>query len=217
MTDFQPYLTSSSVGFRVSPNHSYLIVSEVVMKLSSRHRLAWLAMLLLAVSAVLVACSINPSPNPTTFIISPQLGEQITAQRAGQEVVAVAPAAAPKLADLTPDQITAGLSADLTAALAAANPENGKTISQNNGCLGCHSLDPNVQLAGPTWHNLGNTAVSRVAGESPALYLDTSVVNPSAFVVPNYPDGIMPKTFGESLTIQDQADIISFILSQTAE
>ena len=66
------------------------------MSLSSRHRLAWLAMLLLAVSEVPVGCSINPSPNPTTFIISPQLGEQITAQWAGQEVVAVAPAAAPK-------------------------------------------------------------------------------------------------------------------------
>ena len=59
---------------------------------------------------------------------------------------------------------------------------------------------------------IGNIAVSRVDGESPALYLYTSVVNPSAFVVPNYPDGIMRKTFGQSLTIQDQADIISFIL-----
>jgi hypothetical protein len=52
---------------------------------------------------------------------------------------------------------------------------------------------------------------------SPAMYLDTSVVNPSAHVVTGYPDNIMPKNYGEILTIQDQADLIAFMLSQTQE
>ncbi len=34
------------------------------------------------------------------------------------------------------------------------------------GCVGCHSTDPAAQMTGPTWHNIGNTAVSRVEGES---------------------------------------------------
>lgn len=182
------------------------------MKLSQRWRLAWLVLALLVVGAMaLAACS----PNPQELIISPQLGAQMEARAAGNQVVRAEPTPLPKLADLQPDQVTAGASPELIDALAKADPAKGQQLAQANGCLGCHSLDPNAKMTGPTWHNLGNTAVGRVPNESPVFYLDHSIVNPSEYVVPNYPDNIMPKNFGQVLSIQDQADIISFLLQQT--
>ncbi len=183
------------------------------MMSSLRQRTALVLALLLIGAAVLAACA----PDPDELIISPALGEQMIARDSGGEVVRAEPTPLPKLADLTPEQITAGVSPELVTALASATPAEGETLYQSQGCMGCHSLDPNVQMTGPTWHNLGNVAVSRVPGESPAQYLDTSIVNPSAHVVTGYPDNIMPKNYGEVLSIQQQADIIAFILTQTQE
>jgi cytochrome c1 len=183
------------------------------MKAFVRQRAGWLIALLLIGGAVLAACA----PDPNELIISPALGEQMVAREAGGEIVRAEPTPLPQLADLTPEQVSAGLPDDLLAAFASANPANGEVLYQSQGCLGCHSLDPNVQMTGPTWYNLGNIAVSRVPGMSPALYLDMSVVNPSAHIVTGYPDNIMPKNYGDILTIQDQADLIAFMLSLTQE
>jgi cytochrome c551/c552 len=172
-----------------------------------------LVLVALVTVLVLAACA----PNPKSLIISPQLGEQMAALEAGNEVVRAEPTPAPKLADLAPDQLTAGLSEDLIAALASADPARGEQLAVQNGCVGCHSLDPNATMTGPTWYNVGNTAVSRVPGESPALYLDTSIVNPGGFVVSGYPSGVMPATYKDTLSIQDQADLLAHLLAQTQE
>ena len=183
------------------------------MKLTNRHRVGALIVLALVGALLLAACA----PNPESLVISPQLGEQMAAIEAGNEVVRAEPTAAPKLADLAPEQITAGLPDDLIAAFANADPAHGEQLAQANGCIGCHSLDPKAVMTGPTWYNVGNTAVARVPGESPGLYLDTSVLNPSAFVVPNYPDNVMPKTYKDILSVQDQADLLAHLLAQVQE
>lgn len=183
------------------------------MKLNLR-RQAGLAVALLLVGAVMLsACA----PDPEELIISPALGEQLVAREAGDEVVRAEPTPAPKLADLTPEQITAGLPEPVLAAFANASAANGEALYQKNACIGCHSLDPNVQMSGPTWYNLGNTAVARVPEMSPALYLNTSVVNPSAHVVTGYLDNVMPKNYGELLSAQEQADLLAFMFTQTQE
>lgn len=178
------------------------------------HRRAGLVVALVLGSSLLVAAC---APDPAELIISPALGEQMAARAAGNVVVRAEATPAPKLADLSPEQVTAGLPEDLLAAFANASAANGEVLYQSKGCMGCHSLDPNATMTGPTWYNLGNTAVSRVPGESPALYLDTSIINPSAHVVSGYPDNIMPKTYTEQLTVQEQADLLAFMLAQTQE
>ena len=175
-----------------------------------RHMGWWLAAMFVGV-VVLAACS----PNPNELIISPQLGEQMAARAAGNQVVRAEPTPVPLLSSLTPDQVIAGLAPDLATAVTDGNPAHGEQLAQQNGCIGCHSLDPKAQMTGPTWYNVGNTAVGRQPGVSPAAYLDHSVVNPSEYVVPNYPDNIMPKNFGQILSIQDQGDLISYLLKQT--
>lgn len=178
----------------------------------ARRRSAFVVSLLMVI-LVAAACA----PDATQLIISPQLGEQLAAREAGSVVVAATPTPLPRLADLTPEEIVAGLPEDFAAALAAANPANGEQIALVRGCVGCHSLDPNAVMTGPTWHNIGDTAVSRVRGESPALYLYESIVNPNAFVVPNYPANVMPANYGELLSTQELADLVAYLLSLSGQ
>ncbi len=180
------------------------------MKSLRARRFGWIMGLSLVAVLLLAACA----PDPTALIISPQLGEQMAALEAGNEVVVAAPTEAPKLADLAPEAVTAGLPEDVAAALASADPANGEQLALARGCIGCHSLDPNATMTGPTWHNVGDTAVSRVPGESPAFYLYHSITNPNLFVVPNYPSNIMPANYSEQLSTQELADLIDYLLQQ---
>jgi mono/diheme cytochrome c family protein len=184
---------------------------EVFMKSSQlRRRLGWLPAVLFVSVVVLAACA----PNPNQLIISPQLGEQMVARAAGNQVVRAEPTPLPQLSALTPDQIVAGLPEDLAAAVTAGDAARGEQLALQNGCIGCHGLDPAVTMTGPTWYNIGNTAVGREPGVSPAAYLDHSIVNPGEYLVPNYPDNIMPRNYGEILSVQDQGDLIAYLLSQ---
>ncbi|WP_343403545.1 c-type cytochrome [Caldilinea sp.] len=182
------------------------------MKSKRARRIGCLVASLMVLGLVVTACT----PDAAQLIISPQLGSQLTALESGNEIVAAAAVEAPKLSELAPEQIVAGLPDDVAAALDAADPANGEQISLARGCIGCHALDPNVTMTGPTWYHVGDTAVSRVPGESPALYLYHSIVNPGSFVAPNYPNNIMPANYGEQLSVQELADLIDYLLQQNA-
>jgi cytochrome c551/c552 len=157
---------------------------------------------------LIVSCS----PKADDLLISPQLGAQLAAQ--SESGALPTPTPIPSIKDLTPDQLTAGLPDDIAKALKTANPDNALKLAQANGCAGCHSLDPNVKLAGPTWVNVGDTAVGRRPGMSPAAYFYQSITDPSAYVVEGFNDGVMPKNFKEKLSAEQLADIIAFLLKQ---
>lgn len=173
----------------------------------------WPAAIAVAAALFVSACA----PDATASIISPQLGAQLAAQEAGQDIVAVPTEAPPLLASLTPEQVFAGVPADLAAAIQAADPAGGAVIATANGCIGCHNLDPAAVMTGPTWYNMGDAAVARMPGVGPAEYLHQSIVNSGAFVVPNYPAGIMPATYGDTLSGDDLATLIAYLLSQNGQ
>jgi cytochrome c2 len=196
-------------------NHSFDHAPwEVFMKsLQLRRPMGWLLAVMLLGILALAACA----PDPDELILSPQLGEQMAARSAGNQVVRAEATPLPQLSALTPEQVVAGLPEDLATAIANGDTAHGEQLAQQNGCVGCHSLDPNATMTGPTWYNVGNTAVGRQPGVSPAAYLDHSIVNPGEYVVPNYPDNIMPRNYGEILSVQDQGDLIAYLLSQVQQ
>lgn len=174
---------------------------------------AVLLLLLALLAALLAACA----PDASQAIISPQLGAQLAAAEAGGAVVAAAAVAAPKLADLTDEQIYAGLSQDVLDAIAAADPADGPNVALGNACVGCHNTDPATQMVGPTWHNIGDMAVGRVAGESPAFYLHQSITEPNAHVVDGYPANVMPQTYSQTMALDDLGVLIAYLLSQNGQ
>jgi len=177
-------------------------------------RFSVIASCLLVCAMLLIA---GCAPDANADLISPDLGAKLVLARSEGEIQIEPTPVPPKLAELTPDVIFAGLPDDIRQAVEGADTSAAETVALKYGCVGCHALDPNAVMTGPTWHNMGDTAVIRVPGESPALYLYESIVNPNAYVVPGYPGNIMPATFGEQMSVQELGEMVAYLLQQNGQ
>lgn len=88
---------------------------------------------------------------------------------------------------------------------------NGESVFGSAGCSGCHSTGSN-QVVGPGLSGIGATAETRVDGQSADEYLTAAIVSPNDFIVDGF-TGIMPATFGDSLSEQEIADVVSYLVS----
>jgi nitric oxide reductase subunit C len=80
-------------------------------------------------------------------------------------------------------------------------------------CSTCHSLDAGVVVVGPSLAGVATRAETRVAGMSAEQYIRNSIINPSDFVVPGFPDA-MQRNFGHTLNGDQINDIIAFLMTQ---
>lgn len=178
-----------------------------------QNRLLWLAGLLLMLP-LLVSCA----PDASADILSPEMADRIAAREAAAEgIAAPEPTALPVLASLDEATIFAGLDDGFVQLVASADASAGEQIALANGCTGCHAVDPAQEMTGPTWYNMGNTAIVRVANESPGQYLHHSIVAPNDYIVSGYPANIMPANYEDQLSEQDLATLVAYLLSQQQE
>jgi cytochrome c oxidase cbb3-type subunit 2 len=117
-----------------------------------------------------------------------------------------------------PGAVAAGLTLDTP--LPAGNEQNGQALFTSQGCAACHSLKPDEKVVGPSLFGIGKTALTRIKAPdytgkatSPETYLKESILLPSAYVVPGFPDAML-KDFGVKLNAQQLADIIAFLQTQ---
>jgi len=82
------------------------------------------------------------------------------------------------------------------------------------GCTACHSLVPDQPGVGPSQAGLAARAATRQPGYSAQAYVYESIVSPNAYVVQGFQSGIMPATFKSTLSPQQLADVIAFLLTQ---
>jgi mono/diheme cytochrome c family protein len=81
------------------------------------------------------------------------------------------------------------------------------------GCGGCHSVDGSAKV-GPSLLGLATTAATRKDGYDAAKYIHESIVSPDTFIVEGFTSpSLMPKTFGTTMTKQDLADILAYLLT----
>ena len=94
-----------------------------------------------------------------------------------------------------------------TATLAA-----GKQAFATNGCGGCHTLKAagSGGQIGPDLDNLA--ADAKTAGQAFDAYVRESIVKPSAYLVPGFPNAMTP-TFGETLTALQLNGLIAYLLA----
>ncbi len=90
---------------------------------------------------------------------------------------------------------------------------NDQVFGARAGCTICHSLDPDVQKAGPSLAGIATRAASRLPGLSAEAYLRQSIMDPNAFIVPGFSGGQMPPTFGTILSEAQIQDIVAFLLT----
>lgn len=105
------------------------------------------------------------------------------------------------------------------------DPERGREIFEDGGgaltvnfCSNCHSLDGSVateaHLRAPTFQGISERAGERVPGMSAVDYLRQSIVDPSAYVVEDFSDHLMPDSYKLVLNEEDIDNLVAFMLTQ---
>ena len=87
------------------------------------------------------------------------------------------------------------------------------------GCVACHSIKGvggGQATIGPPLFQTGAIAADRRPGPTPEAYIEESILDPGAFIMPNCPtgpclEGVMPQTFGETLTADQLATIVDYL------
>jgi mono/diheme cytochrome c family protein len=88
----------------------------------------------------------------------------------------------------------------------------GKSIFAEQGCGSCHTFGAagSTGIIGPNLDEALGRDADR-AGKPLAEFVRESIVQPDAFVAPDFKRGVMPKTFGESLSNEQLADLVAFL------
>jgi mono/diheme cytochrome c family protein len=90
----------------------------------------------------------------------------------------------------------------------------GRAAVVSAGCVACHTIPGMSEaIVGPPLSEIGSLAATRIEGLSPEEYLRESIINPSAYVVEGFNDGIMPQDFGQKLLPEQMDDIITFLMT----
>lgn len=97
------------------------------------------------------------------------------------------------------------------AGLPAGQSAQGKLLFAQNGCSSCHSIAPNQKLVGPSLYGIWTTASTRKAGVAAKEYVYESIINPNAFIVDGFTQGLMPPSFSQALTAQQMADMMAYM------
>lgn len=87
------------------------------------------------------------------------------------------------------------------------------------GCVACHAIKGvggQGAIVGPFLFQTGALAATRRPGASAAAYIEESIRNPDAFIMPNCPNGacpsgVMPKTLGDTLSDEQISTIVSYL------
>lgn len=88
----------------------------------------------------------------------------------------------------------------------ATPEERGEELFLSIGCNACHSLDQGVKLVGPSLSGVARNAATRTA-LSADDYLRQSIQDPSAFIVPEYPDSMVIR----AVTQSEVDDLVAYL------
>src|SRR5947209_290588 len=101
-----------------------------------------------------------------------------------------------------------------TTTAAAAPSAAGKAIFISAGCGACHTFKAAGTSAkvGPDL-DTAPAKDAKTAGTALAAFVKQSITDPNAFISPGFPKGVMPTTFGSTLSATKLAALVSFITS----
>jgi mono/diheme cytochrome c family protein len=98
--------------------------------------------------------------------------------------------------------------------LAQGDAVRGETVFNTTGaCNACHRVDDPLTVVGPSLMDMGLTAANRVPGQDAETYLHLAILNPNEFVPEGFIAGIMPTSYEFTLSAQDIADLVAYMLT----
>lgn len=90
------------------------------------------------------------------------------------------------------------------------DPDAGATVFAEQGCAGCHSVDSDAAMTGPSLQNIGTVAEERTE-QTAAEYLRESITHPDAYVVEGYQPGVMPAY--DELSNEQLDNLVAYLLT----
>ena len=105
-----------------------------------------------------------------------------------------------------------GAKATSTAKAGGSTASAGAQLFASNGCSGCHTFAA-ASATGTTGPDFDKQLKSDAKADGKALpaFVKQSITEPDAYVAKGYQPGIMPKTFGGSLSSTQLAALVAFI------
>ncbi len=99
------------------------------------------------------------------------------------------------------------------------NAAAGRTVFASNGCGSCHTFKP-AGATGTVGPDLDKAPAADAKADHKmalAAFIKQSIVDPNAYIAKGFSKGIMPATFGKSLSSSQLNDLVAFILSGTSK
>lgn len=92
----------------------------------------------------------------------------------------------------------------------------GRLAFRNNGCGSCHTFLP-AGTGGSVGPDLDTKPAQDAARAHMSLvaFLRQSIVDPNAYISPEYPRDVMPHGFGKRLSKQQLSDVVAFLARGT--
>lgn len=96
-----------------------------------------------------------------------------------------------------------------------SSPEGrGQVVFAAQGCTACHAISGiSTGNVGPALDGLAGRSGDRVADLSAEEYIRQSILDPNAYIVEGYAEGIMPQNFGELIGEDELNDLVAFLLT----
>jgi cytochrome c551/c552 len=91
----------------------------------------------------------------------------------------------------------------------------GEAVFAANGCGSCHTFKP-ANSTGTIGPDLDKAPASDAKADNNmelADFIEESIKDPDAYIAKGYSKGIMPTTFGQSLSSKQLHDLVAFIVS----
>jgi mono/diheme cytochrome c family protein len=100
----------------------------------------------------------------------------------------------------------------------AAGGDSGEQVFASAGCGGCHALEKAGASAaiGPPLERAELEAAAQSAGQPLEQFVEESIVDPNKVIRSNYRRGVMPETYGDTLS-QEQLDALVAYLTGAEE
>jgi cytochrome c551/c552 len=110
-------------------------------------------------------------------------------------------------------------SATTTSSGGGGNAAAGKSVFAANGCGSCHTFKP-ANATGTIGPDLDKAPAQDAKADNNmnlAAFIKQSITDPDTYIAKGYSKGVMPTTFGQSLSSTQLNDLVAFILSGTAK
>jgi cytochrome c oxidase subunit 2 len=89
-------------------------------------------------------------------------------------------------------------------------------LFKNNGCSACHTFKPIAGATGTIGPSLDQLKeAAKAAGQPLVAYIKQSIVDPNAVIAKGYQPGVMPQTFGTTMTATEINALVAYLAQNT--